>query len=79
MSSKASVWLNKSRRPRLEEGHPWIYANEIAKTEGEPTPGQLVEVKDHRGQLLGTGYWNPASQITVRLVAYGSLERMDEA
>ncbi|OXS62512.1 rRNA large subunit methyltransferase I [Cohnella sp. CIP 111063] len=79
MSSQASVWLNKSRRPRLEEGHPWIYANEIAKTEGEPTPGQLVEVKDHRGQLLGTGYWNPASQITVRLVAYGSLERMDEA
>lgn len=79
MSSQASVWLNKSRRPRLEEGHPWIYANEIAKTEGGPTPGQLVEVKDHRGQLLGTGYWNPASQITVRLVAYGSLERMDEA
>ncbi|WP_372637418.1 class I SAM-dependent rRNA methyltransferase [Cohnella sp.] len=79
MSSQASIWLNKSRRPRLEEGHPWIYANEIAKTEGEPTPGQLVEVKDHRGQLLGTGYWNPASQITVRLVAYGSLERMDEA
>ncbi len=79
MSKQSSVWLNKSRRPRLEEGHPWIYANEIAKTEGEPTPGQLVEVKDHRGQLLGTGYWNPSSQITVRLVAYGPLERMDEA
>ncbi|BBI34744.1 class I SAM-dependent rRNA methyltransferase [Cohnella abietis] len=77
MSIQASVWLNKGRRPRLEEGHPWIFANEIAKTEGEPTPGQLVEVKDHRGQLLGTGYWNPASQITVRIVAYGALEAMD--
>ncbi len=79
MSKQAAVWLNKSRRPRLEEGHPWIYSNEIAKTEGEPSPGQLVEVKDHRDQLLGTGYWNPVSQITVRLVEYGPLEKMDEA
>ncbi|MEQ4483828.1 class I SAM-dependent rRNA methyltransferase [Cohnella silvisoli] len=77
MSTQASVWLNKGRRPRLEEGHPWIYANEIAKIEGEALPGQLVEVRDHRGLMLGTGYWNPASQITVRIVAYGALERMD--
>jgi 23S rRNA (cytosine1962-C5)-methyltransferase len=77
MVAQASVWLNKGRRPRLEEGHPWIFAGEIAKMEGEAAPGQLVEVRDHRGQLLGTGYWNPASQITVRLVAHGSLESMD--
>lgn len=79
MSTKASVWLNKGRRTRLEEGHPWIYANEIAKTEGEAEPGGLVEVKDHRGMLLGTGYWNPNSQLTVRIVSYGELEAMDEA
>lgn len=79
MGTKAAVWLNKGRRPRLEEGHPWIYANEIAKTEGETEPGQLVEVKDHRGMLLGTGYWNAASQIAVRIVSFGTLERMDEA
>jgi 23S rRNA (cytosine1962-C5)-methyltransferase len=77
VSIQAAVWLNKGRRTRVEEGHPWIYASEISKTEGEPEPGQLVEVRDHRGQMLATGYWNPASQITVRIVAYGSLERMD--
>jgi len=77
MGTQAAVWLIKGRRPRLEEGHPWIYANEIAKTEGADEPGQLVEVRDHRGQPLGTGYWNPASQITVRLVSYGQLESMD--
>ncbi|MFC4305570.1 class I SAM-dependent rRNA methyltransferase [Cohnella boryungensis] len=78
MSNQAAVWLNKSRRPRLEEGHPWVYVNEIAKTEGEPKPGQVVEVRDHRGQFLAAGYWNPASQITVRIVAYSPLEQMDE-
>jgi 23S rRNA (cytosine1962-C5)-methyltransferase len=79
VSTQASIWLNKGRRPRLEEGHPWVYANEIAKTEGEAQPGQLVEVRDHRGLLLGTGYWNPASQITVRIVAYGPLALMDKS
>ncbi|MFD0672095.1 class I SAM-dependent rRNA methyltransferase [Cohnella sp. GCM10027633] len=78
MATKAAVWLNKGRRPRLEEGHPWIYANEIAKTEGEAEPGGLIEVKDHRGMLLGTGYYNPASQLTVRIVSYGTLDAMDE-
>ncbi|MFC5467093.1 class I SAM-dependent rRNA methyltransferase [Cohnella suwonensis] len=77
MGNQAAVWLNKGRRPRLEEGHPWIYASEIAKTEGEATPGDLVEVRDHRGLYLGTGYWNPASQMTVRLVSYEPLEKMD--
>jgi len=76
---QAAVWLSKGRRPRLEEGHPWIFANEIAKTEGEPAPGQLVEVRDHRGQYLATGYYNAASQITVRIVSYVPLEKMDEA
>ncbi|XID95388.1 class I SAM-dependent rRNA methyltransferase [Paenibacillaceae bacterium WGS1546] len=79
MNGQAAVWLSKNRRPRLEEGHPWVYANEISRTEGDPAPGQLVEVKDHRGQYLGTGYWNPASQITVRIVSYVPLERMDAA
>jgi len=77
--NKPYAVLNRSRRPRLELGHPWIYANEIERAEGEPTPGDLLEVRDHRGQFLATGYWNPASQISIRIVAYGPLESMDEA
>ncbi|MCC3372785.1 class I SAM-dependent rRNA methyltransferase [Cohnella sp. REN36] len=76
--AQARVILNRSRRPRLEQGHPWIYANEIERIEGEGDPGGLVEVRDHRGQFLATGYWNPASQIAVRIVSYGPLEAMSE-
>jgi Predicted SAM-dependent methyltransferases len=75
----AEVILNASRRKRLEAGHPWIYANEIDRMEGEAEPGDLVAVRDHRGRLLATGYWNPHSQIAVRAVAFGPLERMDRA
>ncbi|MBB6675380.1 class I SAM-dependent rRNA methyltransferase [Cohnella nanjingensis] len=76
--AQARVILNRSRRPRLELGHPWIFANEIERTEGESEPGGLVEVRDHRGQFLATGYWNPASQIAVRIVSYGPLEALSE-
>ncbi|CAM2832235.1 class I SAM-dependent rRNA methyltransferase [Paenibacillus sediminis] len=75
----ASVILQRSRKKRLEQGHPWIYNNEIERVEGEPVPGDLVEVLNHKGRYLATGYYNPASQITVRIVSYKSLERMDKA
>ncbi|GGH27841.1 class I SAM-dependent rRNA methyltransferase [Paenibacillus segetis] len=72
-----SIILQRSRRKRLEQGHPWIFRNEIEHVEGEPTPGSLVEVMDHRRRYLATGYYNPASQITVRVVSYAPLNQMD--
>ncbi|NIK67520.1 class I SAM-dependent rRNA methyltransferase [Paenibacillus sp. BK720] len=75
--SKAKVWLQKGRRKRLEAGHPWIYANEIEKLEGEAGPGALVDVVGSNGKYLATGYYNPKSQITVRVVSYQPLEEMD--
>lgn len=73
----ASVILQRSRRKRLEQSHPWVYGNEIESVEGEPSPGSLVQIMDHRRRFLGTGYYNPASQITVRLVSFLPLEQMD--
>ncbi|MFC5703673.1 class I SAM-dependent rRNA methyltransferase [Cohnella faecalis] len=77
MANQARAVLSRSRRPRLEQGHPWIYANEIEKWEGEPPEGGLVQVVDHKGKFLATGYANPVSQITVRVVAYSPLEEMN--
>lgn len=73
----ASVILERKRKKRLEQGHPWIFANEIASVEGSCEPGDLVAVKSHTGQYLGCGYINPKSQIAVRIVSYSPLEEMD--
>lgn len=75
----ASVILTKSRKKRVEQGHPWIYKNEIESVEANAEPGQLVEVKNHQGRYLATGYYNPASQITVRVVSYEPVTTMDKA
>lgn len=75
----ASVTLQSSRKKRLEQGHPWVFKNEIASVEGNPVPGELVKILNHQGRLLGTGYYNPQSKITVRVVSYGELADMDKA
>jgi len=69
----ATVYLLKERRPRISAGHPWIFQSEIARIVGAVVPGDIVRVLNHAGTFVGVGYYNPASQIIVRL-----LTRQDE-
>jgi len=75
----ADVVLRRDRKKRLEQGHPWVFRTEIDRIEGDPAPGALVRIRSHTGHVLGVGYYNPRSQITVRVLSYGELERADAA
>jgi len=75
----AALILNKTRKKRLEAGHPWIYRNEVERIDGDAAPGALADVFDHRGKYLATAYVNPASQMIGRVVSYRPIERMDKA
>jgi 23S rRNA (cytosine1962-C5)-methyltransferase len=70
--------LSKTRKKRLEAGHPWIFKNEVERFDGEPEPGSVVAVVDHRGKFLASAYVNPVSQMIGRVVSRGPLERMDK-
>jgi 23S rRNA (cytosine1962-C5)-methyltransferase len=52
---------------RLRAGHPWVYDNEIARIEGHPGPGDEVEVRDGRGQVVGVAFFSPSSKIRARI------------
>lgn len=75
----AEVILQRARKKRLEQGHPWVFATEIAEIKGEAEPGELVHVHNHQGRHFATGYYNPASQIRVRIVSSSPLAEMDTA
>lgn len=62
------VQLKRKIAQRIANGHPWIFANEVEKIEGEPAPGAIVEVFFWDGKYAGKGYFNPQSQIIVRLL-----------
>lgn len=62
------VYLKKKIAPRIANGHPWIYGNEVDRVAGEPAAGDLVEVRYSDGKFAGIGYINPKSQILIRLL-----------
>ncbi|MBQ3476706.1 MAG: class I SAM-dependent rRNA methyltransferase [Clostridia bacterium] len=64
----AKVTLRKTRETRVRGGHPWIYASEIEKVEGAFDNGDIVDVADFRGKFIGRGFYNPQSQISLRIL-----------
>ena len=62
------VVLNRKIAQRIANGHPWIYNNEVDKVIGETTPGEIVDVYYFDDKFCGRGYYNPKSQILVRLL-----------
>jgi len=64
----AKITLRKTRETRVRGGHPWIYASEIERVEGEFENGDIVDVADFRGKFIGRGFYNPQSQISLRIL-----------
>ena len=75
----AQVILNRKIGQRVLQGHPWIFGNEINRVEGTAGAGDIVEVHTHDGQFLGSGYYNPQSQIQVRLLSRNKKETINDA
>ena len=76
-----SITLNKNISRRVEQGHPWIFANEInpgKAKDSNAAPGEIVNVFTFDKQFIGKGYYNPASQIAVRLLTRDKDETIND-
>ena len=73
-------YLLKRISDRVANGHPWVFGNELnEKREGDPQPGDIVELFSSNGSFVGRGYYNPASQIQIRLLTRDRAEMIDAA
>jgi 23S rRNA (cytosine1962-C5)-methyltransferase len=72
------ITLKKKIAPRIANGHPWIYANEVQGITGPVDAGEIVTVESHDGKYMGSGYINPKSQILVRLLTRDPKEKINE-
>ncbi|MBI4582864.1 MAG: class I SAM-dependent rRNA methyltransferase [Planctomycetes bacterium] len=50
--------------------HPYIYKRMVRAASTDAAPGALVAVYDKSGQRFGSGFFNPRSQIALRMVAF---------
>ncbi len=69
-----TVHLKAKEERRILRGHLWVFSNEIARIEGDPAPGALVEVRSSSTRLIGTATYNRHSLITCRLLSRERIE-----
>jgi 23S rRNA (cytosine1962-C5)-methyltransferase len=58
-------------------GHPWIFAQAIARVEGGATAGDAIDVFDPKGNWLGRGLYSPGSAIPVRIYTRDPKQQLD--
>jgi 23S rRNA (cytosine1962-C5)-methyltransferase len=75
---KAIVHLKKGRARPVLRRHPWIFSGSVARIEGDPEDGEIVDVRDKDGEWLARGLLNRNSQITVRLLTWDEGQAVDD-
>lgn len=76
--SDGAVRLKAGREKSVINRHPWVFSGAIGRREGSPQPGDIVDVLDDAGRFLARGYYNPRSQIVVRLLTWNPNEAIDD-
>ena len=75
----AKTVLIPGKEKRVHTGHPWVFRSDIARVEGEYLPGDIVDIVSSKGRFLARGYYNPNSQIALRIMTYREDEPVDRA
>lgn len=61
--------LIPGKEKRVYSGHPWVFRSDIARVEGDFVPGDIVNVVSSRGHFLAKAFYNPQSQIALRVMS----------
>lgn len=64
------IRVKKGKKGVLRPGHPWIFKSQLLKTDPAIKPGDIVAVTGDNGTFIGRGYYNPKSEITIRLLTF---------
>src|SRR6266851_8912394 len=71
-----------SLKPHKEEsllnGHLWIFSGALQQPPHWIEPGGLVDVKSSTGQFVARGYFNPRTDIAIRLLTRNIEQAIDE-
>src|SRR5713226_8629742 len=72
-----------SLKPRKEEslqnGHLWIFSGALQQPPHWIESGGLVDIKSATGQFVARGYYNPHTDIAIRILTHDAEEPIDAA
>jgi len=65
-------------KTRPARSGPWIYRKMVEKPRERIQAGSIVRVEDREGRAVGQGFYNPKSEIALRLLSRGAGRPIDE-
>jgi len=74
-----TIQLKPGKEKRVYTLHPWIFKSDIDKELNGCAAGDIVEIISSKGRFLARGYYNPNSQIALRIMTYNEEEAVDRA
>src|SRR5579863_10273420 len=69
--------LKPHKEKSLLNGHRWIFSGALQQPPHWIEPGGLVDVKSATGQFVARGYYNPGTDIAIRILTNDSEEAID--
>lgn len=63
------VYLKSGKEESLLRFHPWVFSGAIARVEGEPAEGEVVDVYTSKKEFIARGHFQVGS-ITVRVLTF---------
>jgi 23S rRNA (cytosine1962-C5)-methyltransferase len=70
--------LKPHKEESLQGGHLWIFSGALQQPPLWIEPGGLVDVKSSTGQFVARGYYNPRTDIAIRLLTRNIEQIIDE-
>ncbi len=70
--------LKPHREVSLQNGHLWIFSGALQQPPHWIEPGGLVDVKSSTGQFVARGYYNPRTDIAIRILTRNIDQAIDE-
>lgn len=69
--------LKPDREVSLQSGHLWIFSGALQQPPRWIEPGGLVDVKSSTGKFVARGYYNPLTNIAIRILTHDAEEIID--
>jgi 23S rRNA (cytosine1962-C5)-methyltransferase len=63
------IKLNKGRDQSIVRRHPWIFSRALQKVPKSVSDGDIVQIQDEEGNIIGIGHYQDSS-LAVRLLAF---------
>lgn len=70
MIEAKAIQLKQGKKGIARPGHPWILRQQLPKILPGAKPGSIVTLIDGNGKFIGRGYYNPRSDISIRLLTF---------